>query len=163
MQPKQPPACRAKNMEYVFLFLFGWMVVCLPAIIFTAVANSRRRREAAELNDRITALSRQLAHLEQRSHEGVPAPQAAAPAMKITAEEARGVVSPQAAQSPRPAYDPISSPTPPPPPPIVAPPVAAQSQQPAQPKPVEVGGIPLTPKVYPPVQPPPISKPVQPP
>jgi hypothetical protein len=150
-------------MEYVFLFFFGWMVVCLPAIIFTAVANSRRRRETAELNDRITALSRQLAYLEQRSREGVPSPQAAAPppvapAMKITAEEARGGVPPQAAQPPKSAYEPVSYPTPPPPPPIVAPPVAAQSQQPVQPKPVE----PLTPKVYPPVQPAPVSKPAPP-
>src|ERR1051325_3290687 len=127
MQPKQPPACRAKNMEYVFLFFFGWMVVCLPAIIFTAVANSRRRRETAELNDRITALSRQLAHLEQRSREGVLSPQSVAPspAMKITTEEARGIVPPQAAQPPKPAYEPVSYPTPPPPPPAaVAPPVA---------------------------------------
>lgn len=157
-------------MEWVFGILFGWMLVCLPAIIFTAVANSRRQRETAELNDRITALSRQLAHLEQQAREGVPfaqaaAPPPAAPAMKITADEAQGVVSPHAAQPPRPAYEPIPQPTPPPPsPPIVAPLVAAQSQQPAAPpKPAEVGEIPLTPKVYPPVQPPTASKPVQPP
>jgi hypothetical protein len=142
-------------MEYVFLFFFGWMVVCLPAIIYTAVANSRRRRETAELNDRITALSRQLAFLEQRSREGAPSPQAVAssPAMKVTAEEARGVVPPQAAQPARPAYEPVSYPTPPPPPPVAAPAHLA-----APPKPVE----PLTPKVYPPVQPP-VSKPAQPP
>src|ERR1051326_6641914 len=131
-------------MEWVIGIFFGWMLVCLPAIIFTAVANSRRRRETAELNDRITALSRQLAYLEQRSREGVPSPQAvtppppAAPAMKIPGEEAGGI-PPQAVQPARPMHEPVSQPTPPPPLPIVAPPVAAQSQQPAQPKPVEIG------------------------
>jgi hypothetical protein len=36
-------------MEWVIGIFFGWMRVCLPAIIFTAVANGRRR-ETAELN-----------------------------------------------------------------------------------------------------------------
>ena len=54
-------------MEYILLFLFGWMVVCLPAIIVTLVANNRRRRETAELNDKITNLTRQLETLERRS------------------------------------------------------------------------------------------------
>ena len=54
-------------MEYILLFLFAWMVVCLPAIIVTLVANNRRRREIAELNDKIANLTRQLETLERRS------------------------------------------------------------------------------------------------
>src|SRR5437762_1233506 len=88
-------------MEYVFLFFFGWMVVCAPAIIFTGIANSRRRREVAELNDRLTSLTKQLENLEHRSRaESVraaqpvtapasSAPAMTAPAMKVSAEETR--------------------------------------------------------------------------
>src|SRR5690242_8022905 len=81
-------------MEYILLFFLAWMVVCLPAIIFTAVANRRRRRETAELNDRVTTLTRQLESLERRARtvaEPVPAPAASAPApvMRITAQEAQ--------------------------------------------------------------------------
>src|SRR5689334_1087295 len=155
-------------MEYIPLFLFGWMVVCAPAIIITLVANNRRRRETAELSDRITDLTRQLETLERRSHAQAAQPPQALPStpvvppMKVSAEEARAaappltvpapVREPVVAEKPQP---PISVPTPPPPPPktVVAPPIAAQAQtdtppqmQPhTQPKPVEVGGIPLVP------------------
>src|ERR1043166_9452113 len=82
-------------MEYILLFLFGWMVVCAPAIIVTLVANSRRRRETAELNDKITTLMRQVETLERRSHtQASPAPQArsaalSVPTLKISPEETR--------------------------------------------------------------------------
>src|SRR6478672_2118709 len=143
-------------MEYILLFLLGWMVVCLPAIVVTAVANNRRRRETSELNDKIVSLSRQLDALERRTRVDAAYVQpAAAPAMKISAEETRPAVPPVipiAVQEPllpeRPAPR-VSTPLSPPPPPAVAAPVAAHAQLPTQPatqpKPVEVGGIPLTP------------------
>src|SRR5215831_10076725 len=144
-------------MEYILLFVFGWMVVCAPAIIVTLVANNRRRRETAELNDRITTLTRQLETLERRSHaQASPAPQAtsaehSAPALKISPEETKAAPPPAVVAAPvrEPVVEkpppPISIPTPPPPP-VAAPPIAAQTpaQPPVQahPKPVEVGGIP---------------------
>ncbi len=128
-------------MEYVLLFFFAWVVVCLPAIIYTAVANSRRRNETAQLNDRITTLSRQLENLEHRmrvdaaqaSHPS-PAPQAAPappiaaaplPAMRISVEETRsGAPSrPVVAPAHRPAAieKPETTAVPPPPPPMMPP------------------------------------------
>ena len=134
-------------MDYILLFFLGWMVVCSPALIVTAVANRRRRRETTELNDKLASLSRQLEALERRTLDAghaQPATQAApvVAAMKISAEETR----PAAPEEPAPR---ISAP----PPPAVATPVAAQAQLPTQPtpqpKPVEVGGIPLTPLAQP--------------
>jgi hypothetical protein len=153
-------------MEYIPLFLFGWMVVCAPAIIITLVANNRRRRETAELNGRITDLTRQLENLERRSHaqaaqpaQAVP-PAPSMPAMRISAEETRptaqpAVMPPPAVREPvigeKPAPAVVPTPPPPPPRPVIVPPIAAQAKtetpsplQP-QPKPVEVSGIPLTP------------------
>src|SRR5689334_5602773 len=120
-------------MEYILLFLFGWMVVCAPAIIVTLVANNRRRRETAELNDKITTLTRQVETLERRSHtQASPAPQAtstehSAPALKISAEETKSAPPPAVVAMPvRETVvepPPISVPTPPPPP-VTAPPIA---------------------------------------
>src|SRR5579864_3467470 len=164
-------------MEYILLFLLGWMVVCLPAIVVTAVANNRRRRETSELNDKIVSLSRQLDALERRTRvDAVHAQPDVAPApavatMKIAAEEMRVAAAPPVSPI-APVREPVVSkqPTPvapvqPPPPPAFAVPVAAQAQsqiQPAssqtpssQPKPVELGGIPLTPapRPHPPEEP----------
>jgi hypothetical protein len=147
-------------MEYILLFLFGWMVVCLPAIIVTLVANGHRRREIAELNDKIANLTRQLETLERRSRtEATQVPQAAppvpaaVPVMKVSTEETRAA-APPASMPPAPVREPaipekpaptVSAP-PPSPSPAVAPPIAAQAAPPpAQSKPIEVGGIPLTP------------------
>jgi Predicted membrane protein (DUF2339) len=147
-------------MEYILLFLFGWMVVCLPAIIVTLVANNRRRRETGDLSDRITDLTRQLEVLERRSrteasHEPQASPLAPAgvPAVRISPEETQVAALP--ATTPAPVREPVamekplmptaSLPTPPPPPAVVAPTIAAQAQPHSQPKPVEIGGIPLTP------------------
>ena len=146
-------------MEYVLLFFFGWMVVCLPAIIVTAVANGRRRRETAELNDKITSLTRQFEALERRirvdaAHvaEATPAV-GVVPAMKISEQETRAAVRPgvsptaehkqPAPQEPAPW---VSAPPPPAPSAAPAPSVpslAAQTHP--QPKPADVGGIPMTP------------------
>jgi hypothetical protein len=149
-------------MEYILLFFFGWMVVCSPAIIVTAVANSRRRRETAELTDKLANLTRQLEALERRSRVDVAAvPQAApavhgVPAMKISEEETRAAVRPGVSPAPE-QKPPISEEpapwvsAPPPPPPLVAPAPSAPSlaaltqQTHPQPKPVDVGGIPMTP------------------
>jgi hypothetical protein len=138
-------------MEWIALFVLGWIVVCLPAIIITAVANSRRRRETAELNDKVANLTRQLEGLEHRIRAAVaPVQQAgtSAPAVpvKISAEETRVTALPTAPlREPLIVERPVISVTPPPPPPAVAAPIAAQSQTQAQPKPADVGGIPLTP------------------
>src|SRR6476646_7934246 len=149
-------------MEYVLLFFFGWMVVCLPAIIVTAVANGRRRRETAELNDKITSLTRQLEALERRirvdaAHVAEAAPAVdAVPAMKISEQETRAAVRPGVspiAEHKQPApKEPapwVSAPPPPPPSATPAPSVpslAAQTQQThPPPKPVDVGGLPMTP------------------
>ena len=82
-------------MEYILLFFLAWMVVCLPAILVTVVANNRRRRETSELNDKIVGLTRQLEALERRTQVDVARVQQAAAsapavaAMKISAEETR--------------------------------------------------------------------------
>jgi hypothetical protein len=154
-------------MEYVLLFFFAWAVVCLPAIVFTAVANSRRRSETAELNQRITTLTRQLENLERRTHaegppaQAMPAPSvtAPAPAMRISAEETRtSTVAPPVPVRELVRFDkPATTAVPPPPQAPVASPVAAQGQQPVQPKARDVDGIPLTPKA-PPVPMPPAAK-----
>src|ERR1051325_1888441 len=157
-------------MDYIRLFLFGWMVVCAPAIIVTAVANGRRRREAAELNDKIASLTKQLEALERRTRVDVahvqpePQPTPAVTAMKTSTEEVQPTAPPvkviastQEMVVPEP---PAPSITPPPAaPPTIAPTVAAHTQLPAQspisqssssqPKLVEVGGIPLTPEEHP--------------
>lgn len=147
-------------MEYVILFFFAWLVVCLPAIIFTGIANAKRRNEITELNQKITALTRQLENLERRSQTAGAqlahiAPSASAPVMHVSAEEVRTATTHPAtipAQQPTPekTAPAISIPVPPPPPPpAAAPPIAAQSQQQVPQKPVDVGGIPLTPKPQP--------------
>jgi hypothetical protein len=152
-------------MEYVFLFFFAWAVVCLPAIIFTAVANSRRRSEAAELNQRIIALTRQLERLERRTHaesaqaQPMPAASATAPAptMRVSADETRAanIAPPTPAREGAFFEKPATTAAPPPPP--VAPPIAAQ--QPMQPEAAEAGGIPLTPKGPPAAMPPAPTRP----
>src|SRR5262249_51554556 len=134
-------------MEYVLLFVFGWIVVCLPAIVITAVANNRRRRETAELNDRVTNLTRQLESLERRSRAEAPATQpvaasapSPAPAFRISADETRATTPAiSAAREPvrAPGLEP-SSPPPPPQPPPPAWPVAVQTQTHVQPKPAPI-------------------------
>jgi hypothetical protein len=154
-------------MEWVFIAFIAWVVVCLPAIIFTAIANSNRRNEIAQLNDRISTLTRQLEslhHAAQQSSSQIAQP--AAPVMRVSAEEARTVATTHLpiappVQQPAPAA-PVSAPTPPPPKPVVQPPIAAPPQPPAPPRPVEVGGIPLTPKPQPPASSLPTAQPAAP-
>jgi hypothetical protein len=145
-------------MEYVLLFLFGWIVVCLPAIVVTVVANGRRRRETAELNDKLASLSRQLEALERRTQvdaarvQPAAQPAPAVAAMKISAEETRPAASPVSpiapVREPMVPKQPAAVSAQPSSRPAVAPPVAAHAQLPppsSQPRPVEVGRIPLTP------------------
>src|SRR5437588_4146109 len=127
-------------MEYIVLFVLAWMVVCLPAIIFTAVANSRRRNEIYELTQRVSELTRQLEAVERRSHAAgihgtAPAPPAQAPvpspvpAMRISAEETRSAV-PSHAPEPVVMGRPDTTAVPPPPPvspPAISPPPAPPS------------------------------------
>jgi hypothetical protein len=130
-------------MEYILLFFLAWMVVCLPAILFTAVANNRRRRENAQLYDKVTELTRQMERLMHRTQtEAFPKPPAVAaePTVKVSAEEARTMTAPRPAPQPVPPREPVAekpvpsivAPTPArspiPPPPKPAPPIAAQGQ-----------------------------------
>jgi hypothetical protein len=142
-------------MEYILLFLLGWMVVCLPAMIFTLVANNRRRREAAELNFRISNLARQLEAFERRSrpdtdHASQAAPWSPAiPAMKVADEETRTAAPPVLvtlpAREPFVAEKPQAPTVPTPPPPAVTPPVPVPPQPQAEPNPAKPGGIPPAP------------------
>src|SRR5258708_38494259 len=81
-------------MEYLFLGVLGWIVLCSPALIFAAVANGRRRRENKELTQRITSLTKQLEVLEHRLDAAVKAahvaaqPAAAIPQVRILSETA---------------------------------------------------------------------------
>jgi Predicted membrane protein (DUF2339) len=146
-------------MEYILLFFFAWTAVCLPALIFTAVANSRRRREITELTEKITALTRQLENLEHRSHTDAATPPQAiadlpivAPAVRISAEETRPAPAAPAAvpipamREPLPAEKPAATTAVPPPPHVQAPPIAAQTNTEA--KPIPIGGIPPAPKPH---------------
>src|SRR5258708_15055341 len=82
-------------MEYLFLGVLGWIVLCSPALIFAAVANGRRRRENKELTQRITSLTKQLEVLEHRldaavnaAHVAAAQPAAAIPQVRILSETA---------------------------------------------------------------------------
>jgi hypothetical protein len=167
-------------MEYIALFFFAWMVVCLPAIIFTAVANSRRRNEISELTQRVFELTRQLEAVERRSHAAAPPASAPAsvpapvPTMRISAEEARTAAPAHAPEMPvRPPVvieRPDTTAVPPPPPlspsarpplPTLAPQAPAMAQQtPAQP--TDAARLPVSVKppvsaVAPPTPPPPAA------
>src|SRR6476660_9668271 len=99
MLRKSPKLAEPLKMEYIPVVLFGWMVVCAPAIIITMIANNRRRHEISEVNNTIADLTRRLAGLEHRlvnaPHASQTAPSAAvAPAMRIAAEEVRVATPP---------------------------------------------------------------------
>ncbi|HZU31940.1 MAG TPA: DUF2339 domain-containing protein [Candidatus Angelobacter sp.] len=119
----------------------------MPSIVIALVANSRRQREIAELNDKVIQLSWQLEGLKQRSVAESPhvspatvAPAAVTPtAVKISAEEARAsqaTIAPSiparepvertpertSERTPEPQLEPQIVLPAPPPPPIVAPP-----------------------------------------
>ena len=119
-------------MEYIPVVLFGWMVVCAPAIIIAMVANNRRHRDISQLNDTIADLTRRLESLERRSrveatHASQTAPSvAAAPAMRVSAEEVR--VAPPPVSAP-PTFLPKPPPvvSAPPAPTAVTPPFVAQT------------------------------------
>jgi Predicted membrane protein (DUF2339) len=166
-------------MEFVIMFLFAWVVVSLPAIIFTAVANSRRRNETADLFNKINTLTRQLENLERRTRaesapaQAMPAPPAAAqaPAMKISAEETRAAaITPSAPPVPTPVRGPLviekpeTTAVPPPPLPSPAAPSIA-AQQHVETKAAEAGGISLAQKTPPApvVKPAPLAGTVSPP
>src|SRR5579884_2822984 len=150
-------------MEYIFLFLFGWLVVCLPSIVIALVANSRRQREIAELNDKVIQLSWQLEGLKQRSVAEAPhvspatvAPAAVTPtAVKISAEEARASQAtiapsiparePDIKRIPEQQLEPKTVLPAPPPPPMVAPPAETPI---AKPKSPDVAKTPVHPEPF---------------
>ncbi|HEX2330814.1 MAG TPA: hypothetical protein VHN74_18975, partial [Candidatus Angelobacter sp.] len=81
-------------MEYIFLFLVGWVVVCLPALFYASVVDGRRRRDADEFTQRILSLSRQIEKLERRVAETSDA----APS-KVTAQPAAVMKTPHPPES----------------------------------------------------------------
>ncbi|HYX53841.1 MAG TPA: hypothetical protein VE783_10360 [Candidatus Limnocylindrales bacterium] len=95
-------------MEYIFLFLVGWVVVCLPALFYASVVDGRRRRDADEFTQRILSLSRQVDALERRLAS-------ASQAASVAGESAR--TTPQ--HSPAPMV--VATIAPPSPPPVVSP------------------------------------------
>jgi hypothetical protein len=127
-------------MEFIPLFLLAWMVVSLPAIVFTAVANSRRKRDIEELTTRLSDITRQLESLERRSHtepaHAAPVTVAEVPTIKISPQEPPHTVVP--APPPAPVRETVIPEKPkapvPPPQPIVAPPMAVQTQPHAEQK-----------------------------
>src|SRR5262249_45343905 len=126
-------------MEYLFFFLVGWLVVCLPALIYARVIEGRRRRDAAATEEKFKQVVKNLEFLEQRLRtlqfagppQGAAAPlpsvqpaMAPQPAASLAAPPA---YAPLVAPKPAPAEQP--APTPPSPPP--ASPAPARVPQPA--------------------------------
>ena len=142
-------------MEYIPLVLFGWLIVCLPAIIITVVANNRRRDEITNLKNSLAGVTKQLERLEHRvqaqTAQAVPPVQAAAPieaitpAIKISPQETRPAAAPVTPTVPvREKVVPAAvvpekpqAPVPPPIPqePVIAPAMAAQRQSQGESKP----------------------------
>ena len=144
-------------MEYILLFLLGWIVVCLPALIFTVVANGRRRNEIKELKRNLIDLSSQLIRLENHiraeAAQAQPSP-AATPAVKITSQETQPIAAPVASVPPTPFAPPTATekpqaPVPPQVEPTIAVPPLAHIEPADTTPPVE------EPKVIVPVPPPP--------
>lgn len=127
-------------MEYIFIFLLGWVVLCLPALIYSGVIEGRRRRDVKQLDDQIRSLVNQIDLLERRTrtteatathNEPATAPATSIPPrLRPTPQpvEVEGV--PLIPPRPRPA-----SPTPTSPPRTQTPPIAAEArvQPPAPP------------------------------
>src|ERR1700759_2494420 len=145
-------------MDYIPLFLLGWIVVCLPALIFTAVANGRRRNEITDLKNNLADLSKQLGRLESRIQaealQAQIAPAVAAPTVKITSQETQPIAAPVASVPPTPFAPPTATekpqaPVPPQVEPTIAVPPLAHIEPAATTPPIE------EPKVIVPVPPPP--------
>src|SRR5258708_5237080 len=140
-------------MEYFFLFLFGWLVVLSPVVIYALVIERRRRNNASEFQEQIAAFQRQLDNLERRTRvpaEPARAPQSAVataassePVVRIIPQEAPGRVTTEKPSVPQPAFHP-APPIPPastteptiterPAVPITAPPLAVTPLVPAPP------------------------------
>jgi Predicted membrane protein (DUF2339) len=155
-------------MEYIPLVLFGWLIVCLPAIIITVVANNRRRDEITNLKNSLADVTNQLERLEHRvqaqTAQAVPPAQAAPPAIKISPQEAQPAAAPVTPaepvretivpaavvpEKPQAPVAPVLSPIPQQP--VVAPPIAAQTQPDAEPKPATPAPPPNFPQTKPPV------------
>src|SRR5258708_10307682 len=157
-------------MEYLFLGVLGWIVLCSPALIFAAVANGRRRRENKELTPRIPSLTKQLEALDHRCDAIVRSIQAVshpapAPEVRILSETpaARSGATPiqppaQPLVAPKPAA-PVVQPVPPPPIPKPADAPAASIAQPHEAPKSTAPTIPPPPPPPPPPRPPLVSPP----
>src|SRR5436309_9592505 len=72
-------------MEYVFLLFLAWLVVSLPAIVYAAIIDSRRKRNARPFEEHIASLTRRFEGLEEQFKRALTrraAPVAAAVAEK---------------------------------------------------------------------------------
>src|SRR5215813_12361975 len=133
-------------MEYLFFFLVGWLVVCLPALIYARVIEGRRRRDAAATEEKFKQVVKNLEFLEQRlrSLQFAEPPKEAAspqPGVQVLPQPAAtpqpaashaappayaSLVAPKPASAEKPA-PPVASPAPPSPVPTQVPQAAAAS------------------------------------
>ena len=136
-------------MQYLLLFLLAWLVVCLPALIYAAVIEGRRRRDAEALDKKIAALQHDFELLERRLRSLAATPIATHAATSTPPPDVQTVppIHPTAAShTAPPAYAPLMAPKPTP---------AAGVERPiapptVQPKIAETGGMGLTSRVLPP-------------
>ncbi|HEV2964301.1 MAG TPA: DUF2339 domain-containing protein [Candidatus Angelobacter sp.] len=140
-------------MEYIFLVFLGWFVVCLPAIVYAAIIDSRRKKDAREFEEQFASLTKRFYGLE---------------------EQLRRVIAAQAVTAvPEKPAPPIAVVAPVPAPAIPLAEAITVREEPPLVKPAEAPPIPLppTPPVFPvrpnppvvQVPPVPISPPTQPP
>jgi cbb3-type cytochrome oxidase subunit 3 len=157
-------------MEYVFLFFLIWFLLCLPAIVYAAVIESRRKKDAKQFEEQISQLNKRFDGLQEQLKTAItrqsvsavqekpvpvvpvlaPAPIATHAAKKITVPEESPSVTP-APETVKPAVATPPRPVPLPP----APPVF-----PVRPEP-KVEQVPRIPDIQP-VQSPPPALPIAP-
>ncbi|HEV2986970.1 MAG TPA: hypothetical protein VG759_00905, partial [Candidatus Angelobacter sp.] len=78
-----------KTMQWFFLFCLLWFVICLPAIIYAAVIEGRRRKDARNFEDQIALLNRRFDGLQEQlktataKRAATPIPETPIPAVPI--------------------------------------------------------------------------------
>jgi hypothetical protein len=60
-------------MQYVFLFFLGWFLVCLPALVYAAIIESRRRKDARNADEQIATLTKRFYGLEEQLRKAIAA------------------------------------------------------------------------------------------
>jgi hypothetical protein len=135
------------SMEYLFLGLIVWAFISLPALIYAAVVDGRRRRDADNFNHKLAELTREMEILERRTRAvaasatsastEVSVPTGHSPVQK-SAEAVKPVSGPIAPNPERIVQKPVV--------PVTTPAIAAKEVTPASPMPLEAGrpGTPAT-------------------